>query len=258
MERSEHALRCSAREGIAARRDKDYPRPSFARGRRRRCAIWWKDVAACLVIQRTGWGKSNLYFIACRLLREAGAGPKHSDLAPALADAQPAAGCRTHGPEGGEHPLGQQGRVAAQRRAAAGGRGRSAADLSPNAWQTRASVITVLAPILHDIAMLVIDEAHCISDWGHDFRPYYRLIERVIPLLPRSMRLLATTATANTRVMQDLELILGPGLQVQRGKLADAQQSCVTEHRAGQNAPSAWPGWRSSSRRCPGPASSTR
>ena len=78
----------------------------------------------------------------------------------------------------------------------------------------------MLAPILHDIAMLVIDEAHCISDWGHDFRPYYRLIERVIPLLPRSMRLLATTATANTRVMQDLELILGPGLQVQRGKLA--------------------------------------
>jgi ATP-dependent DNA helicase RecQ len=49
--------------------------------------------------------------------------------------------------------------------------------------------------------MMVIDEAHCISDWGHDFRPHYRLLERIVKRLPANLRLLATTATANDRVM---------------------------------------------------------
>ncbi|MCU1245362.1 MAG: ATP-dependent helicase RecQ, partial [Acidobacteria bacterium] len=66
----------------------------------------------------------------------------------------------------------------------------------------------------------VIDEAHCISDWGHDFRPHYRLIERIARTLPPNVRLLATTATANDRVMQDLETVLGPDLRIVRGDLA--------------------------------------
>ena len=60
----------------------------------------------------------------------------------------------------------------------------------------------VLAPMAERIALLVIDEAHCISDWGHDFRPDYRLIERIARTLPPNLRLLATTATANDRVME--------------------------------------------------------
>ena len=77
----------------------------------------------------------------------------------------------------------------------------------------------VLGPIAGRIALLVIDEAHCISDWGHDFRPHYRLIERMIRALPPHLRLLGTTATANNRVLDDLVSVLGPGLTVSRGDL---------------------------------------
>jgi len=66
----------------------------------------------------------------------------------------------------------------------------------------------VLAGIAGQIAMLVIDEAHCISDWGHDFRPHYRLLERIVKTLPANLRLLVTTATANNRVMEDLTAVL--------------------------------------------------
>ena len=66
----------------------------------------------------------------------------------------------------------------------------------------------------------MIDEAHCISDWGHDFRPHYRLIERMIRALPPHLRLLGTTATANDRVLADLDSVLGPGLTVFRGELS--------------------------------------
>lgn len=62
----------------------------------------------------------------------------------------------------------------------------------------------VLAGIADRVSLLVIDECHCISDWGHDFRPDYQRIERAARNLPRNMRLLATTATANDRVMKDL------------------------------------------------------
>jgi ATP-dependent DNA helicase RecQ len=69
------------------------------------------------------------------------------------------------------------------------------------------------------VSLLVIDEAHCISDWGHDFRPHYRLLERIVKTLPPNLRLLATTATANNRVMDDLKSVLGPDLNVLRGDL---------------------------------------
>lgn len=77
----------------------------------------------------------------------------------------------------------------------------------------------MLAGIAGRIALLVIDEAHCISDWGHDFRPHYRLLERIVRALPANLRLLATTATANNRVMDDLRMALGPNLGVSRGDL---------------------------------------
>jgi len=77
----------------------------------------------------------------------------------------------------------------------------------------------VLSQVAARIALLVIDEAHCISDWGHDFRPHYRLIERILRGLPPNLRLLATTATANDRVMADLRVVLGPKLDVLRGDL---------------------------------------
>ena len=73
--------------------------------------------------------------------------------------------------------------------------------------------------IAAQISLLVIDEAHCISDWGHDFRPHYRLLERIVKSLPPNLRLLATTATANNRVMDDLVAVLGPNIEILRGDL---------------------------------------
>ena len=59
------------------------------------------------------------------------------------------------------------------------------------------------------IGLLVIDECHCISDWGHDFRQEYGKLREVIAFLPPNVPILATTATANNRVIKDLEKQLG-------------------------------------------------
>jgi ATP-dependent DNA helicase RecQ len=91
--------------------------------------------------------------------------------------------------------------------------------ISPERFANEHFRSEVLATIAGRISLLVIDEAHCISDWGHDFRPHYRLIERIIRALPPNLRLVATTATANDRVMDDLRAVLGPNLMVSRGDL---------------------------------------
>jgi ATP-dependent DNA helicase RecQ len=77
----------------------------------------------------------------------------------------------------------------------------------------------MLLPVMERIGLFVIDEAHCISDWGHDFRPDYRRIKRIIQVLPQSVPVLATTATANNRVVADIQTQLGQHLTVLRGTL---------------------------------------
>ena len=91
--------------------------------------------------------------------------------------------------------------------------------ITPERFANQRFSTQVLAPVAGKITLLVIDEAHCISDWGHDFRPHYRLLERIVKTLPPNLRLLATTATANDRVMKDLASVLGPNLDVSRGDL---------------------------------------
>ncbi len=98
----------------------------------------------------------------------------------------------------------------------------------------------VLARIAAKVALLVIDEAHCISDWGHDFRPHYRLIQRIIQVLPPNLRLLATTATANKRVMEDLKDILGQNVQISRGDLARPSLALQTIRLSDQAERLAW------------------
>src|SRR5277367_1431460 len=98
----------------------------------------------------------------------------------------------------------------------------------------------VLGPVAARISMLVIDEAHCISDWGHDFRPHYRLIERIVRTLPSNLRLLATTATANNRVLDDLQTVLGPNLTVSRGNLSRPSLLLQTLRMPGQTERLAW------------------
>ncbi len=171
------------------------------------------------VVQKTGWGKSFVYFIATKLLREAGMGPALL-ISPLLAlmRNQIAAAERMGVTAETINSDNQQ-----SWREVEDAIRRDAVDIlliSPERFANERFLNEVLAKIAGQISLLVIDEAHCISDWGHDFRPHYRLIERIIRVLPDNLRLLATTATANDRVMADLSDILGPNLEISRGDLA--------------------------------------
>ena len=171
-----------------------------------------------LVVQRTGWGKSFVYFIATKLLREAGTGPALL-ISPLLSlmRNQIAAAERM-----GVRAIRITSDNLEHWEAAEECLRRDEADIlliAPERLGNEHFRTEVLAEIAERIAFLVIDEAHCISDWGHDFRPHYRLIERIARTLPANLRLLATTATANDRVMGDLGTVLGPDLEVQRGDL---------------------------------------
>ncbi len=177
-----------------------------------------EGLSRLLVVQKTGWGKSFVYFIATKLLREAGSGPALL-ISPLLAlmRNQIAAAERM-----GLRAL----KIASDNKQcwedAEERLRRDEVDIlliSPERLGNEHFRTGILADIAQRIAFLIIDEAHCISDWGHDFRPHYRLIERIARTLPGNLRLLATTATANNRVMDDLVEVLGPDLRVQRGDL---------------------------------------
>ena len=92
--------------------------------------------------------------------------------------------------------------------------------VSPERLANEDFMTRCLLPIAGRIGLLVVDEAHCISDWGHDFRPDYRRIVRILRALPANMPVLATTATANDRVVEDVQQQLGPNLRTVRGPLA--------------------------------------
>ena len=171
-----------------------------------------------LVVQKTGWGKSFVYFIATKLLRETGMGPALL-ISPLLAlmRNQIAAAVRM-----GVHAETVNSDNQDRWEEVENAIDRNEVDIlliSPERLANEHFRTQVLAKISNRIALLVIDEAHCISDWGHDFRPHYRLIERIIRFLPPNLRLLATTATANNRVIDDLTEVLGPNLEISRGDL---------------------------------------
>ena len=174
-------------------------------------------------MQRTGWGKSNVYFIAAKLLREQHAGPTLI-ISPLLAlmrnqiAAAERAGVRAVRVTSEEMNREDWGRIRDELIA-----GRvDALLISPERLGNAEFVQTMLQPVASRIGLLVVDEAHCISDWGHDFRPDYRRITRILQSLPANLRVLATTATANDRVVADLQSQLGAALTVQRGRLARA------------------------------------
>lgn len=171
-----------------------------------------------LVVQKTGWGKSFVYFIATKLLREMGTGPALL-VSPLLSlmrnqiDAAKRMGLRAV-------------KVTSDNRAEWGDIfekiTRKEIDIlliSPERLSNEEFKEQVLSKIAATISLLIVDEAHCISDWGHDFRPDYRYLERIVKSLPPNLRILATTATANNRVMRDLVEVLGPNLEVLKGDL---------------------------------------
>jgi ATP-dependent DNA helicase RecQ len=192
-----------------------------------------------LVVQKTGWGKSFVYFIATRLLREQGQGPALL-ISPliALMRNQLEAAARMGVRAETIHSDNRDGWAAIE--------GRVRDDLvdvlliSPERLANERFQSEVLAEIAGRVSLLVVDEAHCISDWGHDFRPHYRLIQRIARRLPPNLRLLATTATANDRVVADLQAVLGPGLHVLRGDLNRPSLRLQTARMRGQAERLAW------------------
>jgi ATP-dependent DNA helicase RecQ len=166
------------------------------------------DRRRALVVQRTGWGKSAVYFVATKLLREGGAGPTVI-VSPLLAL--------------------MRNQIAAAERA--GIRAVTINSTNIDQWQPIHDQIhagevdvllvsperlnnpgfrdEVLPRLAATCGLLVVDEAHCISDWGHDFRPDYRRLRTLLAELPSGIPVLATTATANQRVTDDVAEQLG-------------------------------------------------
>ncbi|XVV07840.1 RecQ family ATP-dependent DNA helicase [Actinosynnema sp. CA-248983] len=163
-----------------------------------------------LVVQRTGWGKSAVYFIATALLRSLGEGPTVI-VSPLLAlmrnqvDAAARAGVHAATINSANTDEWQN----VQDRVAAG-----EVDVllvSPERLNNPGFRDSVLPSLTSSAGLLVVDEAHCISDWGHDFRPDYRRLRTLLTDLPAGVPVLATTATANDRVVRDVAEQLGLG-----------------------------------------------
>ncbi|HEU5474474.1 MAG TPA: RecQ family ATP-dependent DNA helicase [Actinophytocola sp.] len=198
-ESAEHRLRALAGPEARLRDDQWTAIEALVAGRRR-----------ALVVQRTGWGKSAVYFVATALLRDLGEGPTII-VSPLLAL--------------------MRNQVAAAARAGVHAATINSAnmdewrDIQQSVLDGRIDVLlisperlnnpdfrdTVLPELTASAGLLVVDEAHCISDWGHDFRPDYRRLRTLLADLPAGVPVLATTATANDRVVRDVADQLGLG-----------------------------------------------
>ncbi len=198
-EEAERHLRALAGDSARLREDQWTAIDALVRDRRR-----------ALVVQRTGWGKSAVYFVATAMLRAGGAGPTVI-VSPLLAL--------------------MRNQIAAAGRA--GIRAVTVNSSNVEDWQAVYAQVesgevdvllvsperlnnpgfrdAVLPRLAASAGLLVVDEAHCISDWGHDFRPDYRRIRTLLAELPTGTPVLATTATANARVVADVAEQLATG-----------------------------------------------
>jgi ATP-dependent DNA helicase RecQ len=176
-----------------------------------------------LVVQRTGWGKSAVYFVATLLLRRQGAGPTIlvSPLLALMRDQIAAAA------KAGVRAVAINSSNAHEWEDVLAQLERDEVDVllvSPERLNNPSFREKQLPALVGRMGMLVVDEAHCISDWGHDFRPDYRRLRELIARMPEGVPVLATTATANSRVVRDVEEQLSGGAEVVtiRGPLARA------------------------------------
>ncbi|MCS6711714.1 ATP-dependent DNA helicase RecQ [Brachybacterium sp. EF45031] len=161
-----------------------------------------------LVVQRTGWGKSAVYFLSALLQRRRGRGPALivSPLIALMRDqvaAAARAGVRAVAISSANATEWEE---IEQRLAAADV---DALLVSPERLVNPRFRSEHLPRLVERMGLLVIDEAHCISDWGHDFRPDYRRIRDLVAQLDPRVPVLATTATANGRVVADIEEQIG-------------------------------------------------
>ena len=169
-----------------------------------------RDRRRVLVVQRTGWGKSAVYFVATVLLRRAGAGPTLlvSPLLALMRD-QVAAAARA-----GVRAVEISSSNVTEWDEVGGALDRDEVDVllvSPERLTNPRFAAERLPDLVRRCGLLVVDEAHCVSDWGHDFRPDYRRIRHLLARLPQGTPVLATTATANARVVDDIAEQLGAG-----------------------------------------------
>lgn len=184
----------------------------------------WRAIEALLVgrrvlcVQRTGWGKSAVYFVATALLRSRGAGATVivSPLLALMRNQIEAAGrAGIHARTINSANLDEWEGITAEIHS-------GAVDvllISPERLNNPDFRDAVLPKLAGTAGLLVVDEAHCVSDWGHDFRPDYRRLRTFLAGLAPGTPVLATTATANTRVTEDVAEQLGHGSLVLRGPL---------------------------------------
>ena len=191
-----------------------------------------------LVVERTGWGKSSVYFISTRLLRDLGAGPTII-VSPLLAlmrnqvEAAKRLGIRAETVNSTNQDDWQEIEQAIR------GNLVDALLISPERLSNEEFVGEVLRPLVQNVGLFVVDEAHCISDWGHDFRPDYRRLVNVLRQMPPNMPVLGTTATANNRVIHDVQALLGD-MRIQRGPLVRKSLSLQTLRLTDQASRLAW------------------
>ncbi len=176
------------------------------------------DRSTALVVQRTGWGKSAVYFVATALNREEGRGPTLL-VSPLLAlmrnqlEAAAKLGLRSETVNSTNRDDWQAIFDKIVQREV------DLLLISPERLNNAEFRQQVMGDLLGTVGLLVVDEAHCISDWGHDFRPDYRRIGRIVRLLPPRTPVLLTTATANDRVVDDVVEQVGSDVVVIRGML---------------------------------------
>ena len=215
------------------------PDATFRDGQLEAISTLVRERRRALVVQRTGWGKSAVYFVATRLLREQGSGPTLI-VSPLLALMRNQIVSGSHG---------------GIRSATINSDNRDSWDeiaaqldadeidvllVSPERFANAGFVANVLPMIAKRVGLLVVDEVHCISDWGHDFRPDYRRIGRLLELLPDGVAVLGTTATANDRVVADIETQFGDDLVTIRGPLARPSLALDTRRMPSQPERLAW------------------
>ena len=170
-----------------------------------------------LIVQQTGWGKSIVYFIVTKLLRDKGKGPTIL-ISPLLSlvrnqiDSASSLGIAAESIN--SQNVEEWDSVKNKLKA-------DTCDIlliSPEQLANRDRFNELMSYFSKGIGLFVVDEAHCISDWGHDFRPDYRRITNLIKTLPPNVPVIATTATANQRVVEDISFQLGD-IEVSRGPL---------------------------------------
>lgn len=170
-----------------------------------------------LMVEATGWGKSSVYFIATKLMREQNKGPSLI-ISPLLSlTRNQIIAAVSFGLEVGEinsSNLSMHKEVLKKLK----NNELDVLFITPERLADEEFLETI-SNLRSNIGLVVVDEAHCISDWGHDFRPDYRRIVRIIENLPRNIAVLATTATANDRVISDIKSQLGNELEIIRGSL---------------------------------------